>query len=665
MNSFSLVRKISLGFFVLLLLLVVIAGSSLFSMLAINAEIGNLNGEAVPLSRAAGETESSLLRADQTLNLALRSQNTEKVNQQSEQFKGNFSNVLAALDSIPAPVLAKEPEIAEKVLEAKAAAAAYAEFANTLMGLQVDKLENDQRVFNGINRVGKLDRQLSKYLDKYLNSSLSRRNPDLKLVLETLSRSTRSVLNGMTNYLADHDLEALNLAVEGQELIIRENYDALVGFNEDLGKLFSLMIPQLLHDLESEQGLLQSYRAQVEINSAIDARWNDAVNEVDHALEDLSVLSATSDRLLLRSQSVSDETLERSLLWLWVAAGVAVLLTLVIAVLIARSIKSSLHAFRSQLVKMTDGDMTVSFDAARKDEFGELGGYLNELSATLHKTLKEIAQISELLEEKSQNNADYSASTTSGVDKQQALLETTASAMTEMESAVQEIANRSQHTLEVAERSKCLMDNVKLRINTSSESIRSQAVQINDASEKTAELNEYGTKIDSIVDTIHNIADQTNLLALNAAIEAARAGDNGRGFSVVADEVRTLAARTQQSTSEIQSMVELMQKLISAVVNVMEKSQSQSQVSLEAAASAESGLVEMNTAISDIVEMNVQIASATEEQSYTAREISESIVSINEAAESNASDARSSTQIADELKGMAERQRSLIAHFKL
>ncbi|WP_417582971.1 methyl-accepting chemotaxis protein [Nitrincola sp.] len=665
MRSLSLVRQISLGFFALLLLLVVIAGSSLFSMLAINDEIGNLNGEAVPLSRAAGETQNSLLRADQALNLALRAQSAENVSQQSEQFERSFSNVLAALNSIPERVLTKEPEVAEMVSEIKGAATTYAELAERLMALEVDKLENDQRVLSGINRVGKLDRQLSKYLDKYLNSSLSRRNPDLKLVLETLSRSTRSVLNGMSNYLANPDLEALNRAVEGQELIIRENYEALASFNQDLGKLFSLMVPLLLDDLESGQGLLQSYRAQVEINNAIDARWNEAVSEVDNTLEDLSVLTAISDRLLAQSQTVADKTLERSLFLLWVVAGVAVLLTVIIAVLIARSIKGSIQAFRTQLVKMTEGNMTVSFDAARKDEFGELGGYLNDLSKTLHKTLEEISQISEQLAEKSQNNADFSASTTSGVDKQRALLESTSSAMTEMESAVQEIANRSQHTLEVAERSKSLMDNVKDRINTSTESIRSQAVQINDASEKTAELNEYGMKIDSIVDTIHNIAAQTNLLALNAAIEAARAGDNGRGFSVVADEVRTLAARTQQSTSEIQSMVELMQKLITAVVNVMEKSQSQSRVSLEAAGSAESGLVEMNAAISDIVEMNVQIASATEEQSYTAREISESIVSINEAAENNASDARSSAQIADELKGMAKRQRSLVAHFKL
>ncbi|MFS2159732.1 methyl-accepting chemotaxis protein [Pseudomonas sp. Pseusp122] len=237
--------------------------------------------------------------------------------------------------------------------------------------------------------------------------------------------------------------------------------------------------------------------------------------------------------------------------------------------------------------------------------------------------------------------------------------------MTEMESTVEEVARRANDTRSAVDDTNDLTHKVQQRVAETITHIRHQAEQVNKATVVTDELQKYGQKIDGIVDAIRTIAEQTNLLALNAAIEAARAGEQGRGFAVVADEVRSLASRTQASTSEIQEMIGQMQGKIHSVVQVMNESQVQSNHCVTLATGADELLVAMSDAVGTIRDMNLQIAAAAEEQSATVQETSRMVTQINDSAQQTAEGAERSASSSQDLSDMAKVQRELLHHFSV
>ncbi|MEJ2405212.1 MAG: methyl-accepting chemotaxis protein [Candidatus Thiodiazotropha sp.] len=179
------------------------------------------------------------------------------------------------------------------------------------------------------------------------------------------------------------------------------------------------------------------------------------------------------------------------------------------------------------------------------------------------------------------------------------------------------------------------------------------------------QLETESNNIGSVLDVIKSIAEQTNLLALNAAIEAARAGEQGRGFAVVADEVRTLAGRTQSSTQEIEEMISKLQAGTSNAVKVMDQGMSMTRVGVDQAALAGEALQTINTAVEHISVMNSQIASAAEEQSSVTEEINRSIISINQVADQTSSGAQQTAAASDDLAKLTEQLKGLVDHFKV
>ncbi|WP_421957986.1 methyl-accepting chemotaxis protein [Pseudomonas ovata] len=237
--------------------------------------------------------------------------------------------------------------------------------------------------------------------------------------------------------------------------------------------------------------------------------------------------------------------------------------------------------------------------------------------------------------------------------------------MTQMESTVEEVARRAQDTRKAVDDTRDLTDAVQERVSETIVNIRQQAEQVNKAAEVTDELQRYGQSIEGIVVAIRAIAEQTNLLALNAAIEAARAGEQGRGFAVVADEVRSLAGRTQTSTGEIQDVIGKMQEKIHSVVQVMNESQQQSSQCVTLASGAGELLLSMSEAVGTIRDMNIQIAAATEQQSATVQDTSRMVIQINDSAQQAADGAEQSASSSQSLSKMASVQRELLQQFKV
>ncbi|WP_221795176.1 methyl-accepting chemotaxis protein [Oceanobacter mangrovi] len=657
----SIVQKIIAGFAAVLLTLLVVASSNLISLSSINGQMNGILDEGLPLTTAAADSEAAMLNSEIALIEANWAADDISLQTSHQHFDQALADLIQAIEQIPAGLLNNNRDVKSSASQMQALAQRLDDSGNKMFGYYEQKLIVNQRVANGVYEMTRLSRQLVRYLSRYGETY----DPTLKTIINNLSRDVNRVLVAFNNHRINPNIVQLNANLIEQDLAINNAYQELLQFEPDIGKVFSFMIPKLLNQMTTRNGLLQAYQDQDTLLKQIQQEKTLVKQISDSANAAIGSFNQLTANMLAGARTTTESTLSNSFTSLLILGSIAVAVAVIIATMIARSIRGAIKQFRSSLMAMANGDLRVSFKASGKDEFAELGGYLNGLNESLRHTLTQLVSSAQRLNQTSAINQQTANSSRNIADQQKALMEQTSAAMHQMELSVQEVADRSQETRQATDDVKILMRDAREAIEKAISNVRIQAQQVSEASSTTNELDEYGKKIDSVIETIHNIAEQTNLLALNAAIEAARAGEQGRGFAVVADEVRSLASRTKQSTIEIQETIELMQKLISAVVSVMTESTRLGEHSIEVAGDAEHGLHSVDSSMTQIAEMNIQVASATEEQSCTAREISQSLVEINQQAEQNLKGADQTAAIGAELTAMAKEQLELISHYKV
>ena len=312
-----------------------------------------------------------------------------------------------------------------------------------------------------------------------------------------------------------------------------------------------------------------------------------------------------------------------------------------------------------------DGDLTVRLQVDRADELGQIAGGFNTFLNKLQNMIRDVVGSVQKVSDSSEHTADIAIRTNQGVQRQMAEIDQVATAVHEMTATAQDVARNATQAAEAASHADRSANDGKRIVEGTARAISALAGEIGRAVGVVQNLAKDSENINAILVAIRGIAEQTNLLALNAAIEAARAGEQGRGFAVVADEVRNLAQKTQQATEEIQNMIQQLQQGTREVVKVMEQSQSKTDDSVEHANLAAQSLESITQAVSVINDMNTQIASAAEEQSAVAEDINRNVTNIGLVANEVASGADEASQASAQLTKLAEQQRRLINQFKV
>ncbi len=312
-----------------------------------------------------------------------------------------------------------------------------------------------------------------------------------------------------------------------------------------------------------------------------------------------------------------------------------------------------------------NGDLTQRIEIDTKDEVGELASNFNTFVATLQQLIGHIQQQSNQLAEQSDIGSKRATQSVAEIEGQQQEIAMVATAVTEMASATQEIASHADRTAQAAQDSTHSTGSGHELVMNTKNSINSLADEVNEAALVIAELSKHAVEISTVLSTIQGIAEQTNLLALNAAIEAARAGEQGRGFAVVADEVRVLSQRTHTSTEEIKSTIDTLQKTTDRAVALMESSSSLAGGSVEDADKATNALEEITNSVSVISDMATQIATAAQEQTHVTGEISQNIVSIKDVSDQLTEGVNENLAQSQELRKQAEDLQSKVSAFKL
>ncbi|OQR37619.1 methyl-accepting chemotaxis protein [Pseudomonas sp. Bc-h] len=434
--------------------------------------------------------------------------------------------------------------------------------------------------------------------------------------------------------------------------------EAIVGVNSLAGDVSSQYIPQL----QRANLALKGYRAAV-------AQYRDAQLVSRQALEKMTNLGQhlldLSDKLTASQNAKRDADSRQAQSTLGLATLLALIFGVLAAWAITRQITLPLKQTLIAVDRVASGDLTHNLNIERRDELGQLQGGIQRMTLSLRELIGGISDSVTQIASAAEELSAVTEQTSAGVNSQKVETDQVATAMHQMTATVQEVARNAEEASEAAVAADQQAREGDRVVNEAIAQIERLASEVGHSTEAMGELKRESDKIGSVLDVIKSVAQQTNLLALNAAIEAARAGEAGRGFAVVADEVRSLAQRTQKSTEEIEGLIAGLQNGTQQVATIMDNSRELTVSSVELTRRAGGSLESITRTVSAIQAMNQQIAAAAEQQSATAEEINRSVLNVRDVSEQTSAASEETAASSVELARLGTHLQGLVGRFRV
>lgn len=671
--NFTVAMKIIGGFATISILLILTSVISLLNLNTISESTSQQSQLAIPTLKASnklalelGQMTNTALEGFYQSDLTLLAQNLTTYNAIDEQFIPEFkklktlvqeetvlvnnlnkvTDIFTAFNDAASTVFQSRKISIEQKTSLKEKVSNLEEKADDAVTLLLD-LADHRLAESKLQRAISLSEQLENQLNAIVTSSLE--------YSDTLSDSTAELIESEISF----SLQSAQTSVN--EIIAELTMNDIESVANELSESFT-SIETLL---SSDQGILFHKRAQLAANQQAKDKlqavkeYTDQANKILEKQVDLANQATVASSELVKNSvsSGNNKTI------------IIAIISIIIAITIARftliSITRPLSRVNDMLNIVASGDLSRKLDESGKDEFAQLSKNCNLLIDSLRTLIESIVNRSSQLAAAAEQTSTVTAESTIAIEEQRNQVEQAASATTEMSSTAQSVLSSANDALGEIKHADDEAERVKLISGRNRHTIEQLAQEVDSAAQVINQLQQDSASIGSILDTIRGIADQTNLLALNAAIEAARAGEQGRGFAVVADEVRTLASRTQESTSEIQTMIESLQTGAGKAVTVMDAGKLKASDCVAQSEEADKALETITHAVHEAFDRSSQIASAAEEQSVVAHEISENLESIVAIAEQTTAGSKQTAESSSEVARLSEELQQSVQEFKL
>jgi methyl-accepting chemotaxis protein len=664
MSDLSILQRVYLGFAILVAVMIASSAFTFHSQRALGQALHQVTQQSMPLVQASSQTQISLLSANKRLNDVLTEQDAKALPEEISALDAAQTEVEGRLQALSSQA-GNEPQLQAPLNALKEQVASYQALTQTLptehqaLLSQLHKVNQAKGQFQVT--LPQFKKNLSDMMAGQEDSFIKMLSEKLTTQLSTIELSTMDALNQSMTGPIEAALKRNKMQIGGFNGTIADLEKELPSFDNDVGH----NVRAFVRDTTASDGLLGQYQALMTQQAALLEKSKQASQLIIAIQEQLDAITAQSQQLMNASIAASEQVQQRSTLSQGVSIVLAILVAILVALTLGRAIRRPLKELLRVLTDVTQGDMTLRVGFKSRNEFGQLGSQVNLLIAQMSEVLTQLSQASTQLNDAAHGNRHTTESVRADLETQRQETASVAAAMTEMEASVREVAQAANQTLErvmdVEKASETGRQVMAGNISTTHQ----LAGKLQQTGAVIAEVSTMSGQIGNILDVIRGIADQTNLLALNAAIEAARAGEQGRGFAVVADEVRSLAGRTSQSTSEIQTMIENLQQGVAKAVTVMQECSHEMDSCMSQSSQANNAMEEVQGIVVLISDMSSQIASAAEQQQATSADIATNLNRISDISDLNYQGIARVAETSQQLDALAEQQESLVKRFRL
>lgn len=660
------------GFIVITLLLLFIGGNSLVRITNIDQSTQRVNQLSLPALDKSYELQVEFILMSKAAQASFYTSSQEELttirnrfNEQKKRYDSSYQELQR--------IVSDDPELKSSSQQVELT---YKRFNKSVENLFADKktqLDLNKTLASQLENIEiSAEDANSVVLDIIDIDGLEENHSRAYQAANNMENNFQSVVTNSTDMLTVKTLNTLDIIKNEQVYYLEEIERSLglirpaiidnnAGLYNDLNNYFE----SLANNVRGNNSLSANKKRLIDAIAQTQAELANAENSTTEALKQLRDLVNEATVLAFDLQQDVSGNVSTATIWTWIAMAIATLIAIVVAVITVNRITKPLLEVNRILDIVASGDMTQRLDDSAKDEFGELSRSCNTLIESLRTLIQGIISRSTQLAAASEETSAITEESSQAIRNQQAQVEQAATATTEMSSTSQAVSSSAQQALSEIKNADKEADRVKGISSQNKATIEQLAREVDDASHVINQLHKDSASIGGILDVIRGIAEQTNLLALNAAIEAARAGEQGRGFAVVADEVRSLASKTQESTQEIQAMIESLQVGAEAAVAAMSKGKQQAESCVEQSDLANTALDSITAAVAQAHNVSEEISTAAHEQQQVSQEISERLESIVAIAEQTAEGANQTNISSSEVAKLAEELRLSVDAFKV